>query len=131
MKQEYGSNNCLAFAAAMAFNSSVEGIESQIPLTPFAKGGLDMQDIIRFGLLKGYYTGAIFIEPKIYFGKIIQPFDIKDSRAIVIVKSNYNADETHAVYWDGKMIWDPDPGVDDGLELSSYEILAWYPVTKI
>ncbi len=115
----------------MAFETSLEDVESHCASTGSAAEGCSMLDIIRFGISKGYLVGAVFVAPKIYFGKIIQPYDIKGAPALAIVKSRYHEGETHAIYWNGQKVLDPDPGVEDGGEIKEYEIVGWYPVMKV
>jgi hypothetical protein len=128
MKQEYGSKNCVAVVAAQAFDSSVRDFE----IWSGTKAPYSIAEFIRFGLSKGYITGFYcFQKPKIYFGKIVETVDITKMAALVIVKSDYQEDETHACYWNGERLFDPNPGSPDGRTLKEYEIQEWYPIFKL
>jgi len=116
----------------MAFKCKIKEVEhyfERCKLNGIAK-------FLDFGFSKGYHVGYVFIEPKIIFNKIISSFDIKTFPALVIVKSAYNENETHALYWGPNkllkmQVWDPDPAVDDGRDLRLYEIIAWYPIVEL
>ena len=128
MKQEYGSKNCIAVAAAMAFESSIQEFE----LFCASKEPYSVRRFIEFGLLKKYLTGFYCFEnPKVYFGKIVETVDISKMAALVIVKSEYQEGETHACYWNGEKLFDPNPGKPDGRPLKEYEIQEWYPIFKL
>lgn len=57
---------------------------------------------------------------------------IKSLPAYVVVKSQRYENITHAVYWDGEKILDPNPEIEgDGLPLNQYEVISWFPIVKI
>lgn len=131
LKQEIGSKNCVAVVAAMAFSSTVLEFEQ------FAKrseeGSFKDSDLIKFGISKGYYVGAGFDFPFAngVNNKIVAVHDINNSPAYLIVESESNPDKTHALYWDGQKIFDPNPLVNDGRPIKEYNVLGWYPIHKI
>ena len=128
MKQEYGSKNCIAVTAALAFDSTVREFE----IWSGTKAPYSIAEFIRFGLSKGYLTGFYcFQNPKIYFGKIVETFDVSKMAALVVVKSEYDNEETHACYWDGKKLFDPNPESANGRPLKEYDIQEWYPIFKL
>lgn len=134
MKQEHGSKNCLAVCAAMAFKCKLREVENYFESSK--KNGI--AKFIDFGFHKGYHVGYVFIKPVILFGKIISTYDIKTFPALIIVESDYNKNETHALYWGASdspankmQVWDPNPGVDDARDLREYEIIGWYPIVEL
>jgi|GEM_PF-1640230 len=126
MKQNYNSKNCLAIVAAMAFEEMVEYVQLFFRSDEVTEASVS--DFIEYAKSKGRYVGHIFSRPKVYFNKIIQAYDINNNPALVIVTSRYNAENQHALYWNGSKIMDPDPGVPDGKSFSEYNILAWLPI---
>ena len=128
IKQDYGSKNCMAVVASAAFHIPIEEFES---FCDDVQGPYSIKQFIRFGFSRGYFTGFYcFSYPKVHFEKIIEVVDIRIMPALVIVKSAYNEEEQHAVYWDGINIMDPDPAVQGYKNPKDYEILAWYPIMK-
>jgi hypothetical protein len=129
MKQKHGSANCVAVCACTAFKCEID------EFTEFCNdstGPYSIRQFIQFGFTKGYITGFYcFQKPRIIRGKILETFDIRSMAALVIVDSKYHKDRTHAIYWDGKMIHDPDPDTKNGEKLSSYKIQDWYPIFQI
>ena len=51
--------------------------------------------------------------------------------AELTVESDRIPGGTHAVYWDGKVIRDPNPDRPDEGKLEDYRIKAWYPVVDL
>lgn len=128
IKQDYGSKNCMAVVATIAFHIPIEEFESYCNDDA---GPYSINQFVRFGISRGYFTGFYcFSNPKVHFGMIIEKFDIQTMPALAVVKSAYNEGEQHAVYWDGKNIIDPDPAIQGYRNPKDYEILEWYPILK-
>ncbi len=130
LKQEPGSHNCVAIVAAMATGCLPEDFEKRIPHDP---PYCDMELFVFLWEL-GYGLVFGFAE--------IQDFDplnttlrielnLRDFMAYIAVKSKTNNDLTHAILWDGKQIYDPNPLVQHGLSLNEYEVIKIYPFTKL
>jgi len=130
LKQEYGSEDCLAYCAAMAFDVDVE--KFKVFARPDVYGRYSVIDFIRFGLLKGFFVGYCFTDPEFKDDdtKLLFEFDINISPAFVIVESDYEAGEFHSIIWDGEKVLDPNPAALNK-KLSDYVLKAWYPILKI
>ena len=130
LKQKYGSKNCVAVVAAMAFNVPVEEFEQFADATP--EGRYRESEFIGFALSKGFFVGVVFMQPDFTAGnkKLNIQMDVTDTPAFLTVLSEYEANEYHAVYWDGQKIHDPDPRAINN-KLENYQVEAWYPILKI
>ena len=132
MKQLPGSSNCVAVVGAMAAGTSVEEFEKfALP----EKAPYSDLTFYKWMVAHGYGVGigvgsvkdkVIGIENDTTH--LCAEFRIEQYSAYVIVKSFTRPDGTHAVYWDGKKICDPNPDVEDGLPFEEYEILDWFPI---
>lgn len=128
MKQEYGSKDCIAFCAQKAFSASLEEFKEFCNDTT---GPYSVSQFIQFGFIKGFVTGYNPIEnPIIKENKITQHINISILPALVVVKSFYQKEKTHAIYWDGKKLHDSDPGREHP-KLQDYTILHWFPIFQL
>ncbi len=130
IKQERNSKNCVAVVASMATGGTVEEFEE---FTGECGVGYTDIDLFRFCLHKGFLVGFGFelSGGKEDFNCLTTKWDTKRSPAYLVCKSgNYEGAE-HALYWDGKMIHDPSPYIENGKPISYYELLFWYPINKI
>jgi hypothetical protein len=138
LKQLPGSKNCVAVTAAMITGTTPEEFQNFIgkeaPYTDL--------DCYRYLLHKGYIVGlGLIVEDEIADEpytihsknqKMDLTFRVKEYPAYVVVRSFRNPEWTHAIYWDGKQFWDPNPDIDDNDQpMNDYEILRWFPVHKI
>ncbi|HDK81030.1 MAG TPA: hypothetical protein ENH31_00490 [Nitrospirae bacterium] len=138
LKQASGSSNCVAVAAAMATGTTVEEFERFIGHDIDYDGPYGDLDFYRYMLHKGYVAGVGVVFSKDYLeGKTVrgQLFEsgemLYEYPAYVVVESRKEG-YTHAVYWDGKKIHDPDPTIDGtGLPLKEYKVIFWLPIYKI
>lgn len=48
--------------------------------------------------------------------------------ALLIVRS-YNGSGSHAVFWDGREVWDPEPA-NQGRRLRDYAVTEWWPIAR-
>ena len=133
MKQKFGSVNCYAVAAAMALNVSVEEVEKELlpDVAPYSD-----RDIYRLMLNNGYCCGFIVEYPDgnhelTNSSEIGFIYPINKMEAFIIVKSETYAGHTHALYWDGNSIHDPNPKTADGRSLNSYNVLNIIPIHKL
>ena len=131
IKQVKGSSNCVAVTAANAFNSTVEEFESVIGECP--EDGYGDLDFYRFALQKGYTVGAGYDVIGVDLNeRAVNLFAvIKEVPAYVVVKSETIEGKTHAVYFDGYKVYDPNPDVKELRELSSYVVLLFFPIGSI
>ena len=126
MKQEVGSKNCVAIVACMATGCSVEEFEAFIG--DCGEGYSDI-DFYKFLVYKGYALGCGFKPTEKEFTHLRSELDIKTSPAYITCKSTVYPG--HVLYWDGNMVYDPSPHVEDGKPLSFYELIDWFPINKI
>lgn len=130
LKQKYGSKNCVAVVAAMAFDCPVEEFEKFAEPTPEER--YRETEFVRFALTKGFFVGVVFMQPDFTNGSrtMQTTMNASDAPAFVTVLSEYEANQYHAVYWDGQKIHDPDPRAINN-KLENYQVEAWYPILKI
>jgi hypothetical protein len=129
MKQNFGSKNCLAVVASMAFKEDLNFVQQFFNTDENTEASVS--DFVKFADVKGFYVGHIFQKPKVFFDRIVETYVVKDNPALALVESEYNPGQQHAIYWDGRQVWDPNPGVIDGRALKEYDIIAWLPIIKI
>ena len=126
--------SCMACVACMATNTGPEDFRRYFHF--FCKGPpYSDLDLYRYLLSQGYAFGIGFRNDRGYKfrpkNKLRIEFNLKDFPAYVIVKSQRFKGVTHAVYWDGEKILDPNPTIEgDGLPLEKYEILSWFPIVQ-
>jgi hypothetical protein len=129
LKQRAGSFNCVAVVAAMATGCLPEDFENRFKKdAPYC----DMEFFLfiwemGYGLIMGF-AGINGFNPKKQ--RIQADIDLEDYYAYIAVKSESNSDLTHAIFWNGKQVYDPNPMVRNGRPLTDYEVLKIYPFTK-
>lgn len=137
MKQIPGSKNCVAVVAAMATNTTVEEVEEFMKDSECLKrtGGYCDSDIFKYLMSKGFCPGTNYWNNE--GDKVITEdtqiqvqIRIKDVPAYIVVQSETREDWTHAIFWDGKQVWDPKSDAQDGRPLSDYKIYAWIPIFR-
>jgi len=136
MKQIAASKNCVAIVACMATGCRVYDVDLFLGINS-AEIGITDYEFYKFMLHKGYCLG-IGIEAKWDEGLHVSDMDsilvleykVGSYPAFIIVKSETNPEYAHAIYWDGKQVWDPNPVVEDGRPISDYEIYRWFPIIK-
>ena len=129
LKQEKYSKNCVAVVAAMACGCLPEDFEIKIGHKPPYN---DIEFIyflgeLNYGFLMGFKDIQEFDPKKQTLRMVV---DLEDWAAYIIVKSEINNAMPHAIYWDGKQIYDPNPLVENGRPFSDYKILTITPFTK-
>ena len=134
IKQSKNSTSCVACVAAMATNTTVEEFKEFVK--PRIRGPYTDLHLYSYLLSKGYTIGVVIDCKK---GIVVSDkkailkteFKLFEYPAYVGVKSHRVKDCSHAVYWDGENIFDPNPYMQDNPDLSLYTILRWYPITTI
>lgn len=128
LKQEAGSKNCVAVVAAMAFDCEVKEFEDFIGKS--GEGYKD-SDFARFAIHKNFMIGMPFSFIEDIDDELVCRISIHDAPAYLVVQSENHENKKHAVYWDGKNVWDPNPTAADNRPLSDYQIYFWYPILKL
>jgi len=148
MKQNSGDKRCVAIVTALATKRPVKDFEDWCNHKP-PYSELEMATFLfmnglacNLGLGKDYFYSEIdvsdsegkeiLLSPKFELTaehEVTISFKIKDIPAIFIVESG--SDETHALYWDGEMLYDPNPMTPNGRPFSSYKILKYFPIIKV
>jgi hypothetical protein len=132
MKQEIGSKNCLAIVGCMITNTQVADFEKICGKCP--DDGYHPLDLYKFLIRYDIVLGVGYNIENVKIGDntdiIETEFNIRSMPAFVSVASDNYAGKKHAIYWDGKQIFDPNPLVEDGLPLSYYKIDTWFPIDK-
>jgi len=134
LKQKPGSVNCYGVAAAMALNIPIEEITNELlpSIAPY-----NDRDIYRLMLSHGYVCGVIlsYKSRKNQFSEYDTlgfRMTLAETEAFIIVASETQpAPTTHAIYWDGKKVFDPNPLVENGRALKTYNITDIIPITKL
>lgn len=136
IKQLSGSKDCVFAVVAMATRKTLKDVKCALCLRP--GGGTYLKEIARYLAIQGYLMGYCFefgdfedngVKEFIKDDKIVVE-NIFYNAAIVIVKSKNFQGKTHAIYWDGKKVHDPDPNIVFST-LDQYKIIDWYVLTKI
>lgn len=131
IKQKTGSKDCLACVAAMAtetFPSDYIGFCQDRDLDRFSDSAL-----VPYLHECGYGVGIFVEEGRFFEIQDLENVNILGAPAYMIVESSKEhvrkAGGTHAVYWDGERIHDPNPDADfkDG----DYKILGILPIVMI
>ena len=131
MKQKPNSKNCTSIVAAMITGCAIIDFEEFIGGAP-PYSDFDLQ---RF-LLENHIMMGIGAEPpdgKIDNADTEITFKMipHENRAYFVAESENYPDGTHALYWNGKKVCDPNPTVKDGRPLSDYKIISWFPLNEI
>ncbi len=120
--------SCVAAVAAMITNTTMKEFEDWIEEKP----PYSDIDLHRYVLKKGYVLGygaevskKLNAESNLYIN-----FSIRDNPAYVVVKSERFPGIMHAVYWDGKVVRDPNPEAADERSIDEFDVIIWSPVTK-
>jgi hypothetical protein len=128
IKQDPGSPDCIGCVAAMATGTTFAQFmefagERQAPWTDY--------DCYVYLLLRGFIMGGIGgqIEPEDDVpNTVVYGFRLDGQPAIASVTK---AGRRHFIFWDGKEIHDPAPGVVKERKWSDYQVESIWPVTKI
>lgn len=149
-KQNSNDNRCLAVVAAMVTES-----KNQFVMDNYFFGERPPYSVKQFceflfkkGLVCGVgFDGKEFVE-KIDVSDSLNPEETLDKvvidentivnfklrvgshRAVFIVEGDIK-DVEHAIYWDGKQVYDPNPMSANDRPLNSYKILMYYPILDI
>lgn len=131
--KQIGKTECVACVACMATNTRMVDFQR---FFYFKEPPYTDLDFSRYLLSKGYSVGIGFDnkEKEIFNAnnKIRIEFSLKDFPAYVVVKSMRFKSNTHVIYWNGEKILDPNPEIKkDGLPLEEYEIIKWFPITRV
>lgn len=131
IKQAPDSSDCVAAVAAMATGTSIERFKAIFGHPgPYSTLYLHLY-LTMHGLILG--TGV-----KLNEARGIDPstelfcfeLDLEGKPAYIGVKSE-TGKEGHAIYWDGKQIFDPSPETENGRSLSSYEVEEFQLITRM
>lgn len=124
--------SCVSCVAAMITKTSPGSFkkfaEKEPPFTDL--------DLLRFLLSHGLAMGVGFYnKPDVKItsdSKLAIELCVSDFPAYVVVKSQRFEGKNHAIFWDGKEVFDPNPEVKgNGLPLEKYDIIFWFPIYEI
>lgn len=134
--KQSNSMECLACVAAMATrttpNDFVDFLKREFPgeeIKPPYHDKYFQRYLLEFNMIVGVGLGHIdYVKnsDNEYLGFAAYP--LHRSAALISVRLDNEAIE-HALFWDGKKIWDPDPNTEDGRDPLSYNIAGWWPIT--
>jgi hypothetical protein len=153
LKQNSNDNRCIAVVAAMAFDMPVKEVEEIMGGEPpysdfdFCHFAFLRGDICGLGVLPTNFFKMIDVSdsasvgdtpeflvspenPEDINGETVCRFDFKlsDYPALVIVEDEAGTGKDHAIYWDTKHVFDPNPQTQNDRPLRSYRIRRWYPI---
>ncbi len=139
MKQGKGKDNvdCIACVCCMITNKSLKYFKEWHTknINKERPEGYTDYDIYYYLVVHGYILG-IGVQPRNnhidsendILTAEIKPFGLP---AYLAVKSERCYWAGHAIYWNGRQVFDPNPEVLDGRPLSDYKIKVWTPVIKM
>ncbi|MHA2377492.1 MAG: hypothetical protein ACXAB9_15160 [Candidatus Thorarchaeota archaeon] len=128
MKQNY-NNSCLACVLAIIVDESEQYVLDWFKYIdpPFSD-----EDAFLFLAHHGIYLA---FSAKLLNGSRITgretleiELDMQGRAAYVVVESERYAGRTHAIFWDGYRVYDPNPDTEDGRLLESYNVERFYPM---
>ncbi len=153
-KQNSGDKSCVAVVAAMAFGGRPKDFTKTVKHEPpysdleFSRYALSRGASCVFGVTSKNFFEALNVsdsvsegeefitkeaDPEKVGGNTICRFEfrLQDFEAYIVVEGELNGESEHAIYWDGKQIWDPNPMTKNGRPLGSYKIKRYYPIFKL
>jgi len=131
LKQD-DNNSCVGFVSAMATRTSIRRFRKFVKKKPPWSDNEAYRYLVHCGYALGIgFNNSGFEVLNEYDGISIQ-FKLRQYPAYVVVKSRNIKGDYHAVYWSGRRIYDPDPGIKRvGLSLEEYQIESWFPIIKM
>jgi len=125
IKQERMSD-CVPAVAAMATGTTLAEATGEMREHP--DGGYDDLELLLYCARRGFLAGALQWDVDDRGGEaMLLPLN---HPAYVVVKSERLEGKLHAIYWDGKQVWDPNPDAKDGRPLSEYDKEIWWPIVQ-
>jgi len=153
MKQALGDNRCLAIVAAMITKTAPREFEMYCDHKPpysefefaqflFTKGmscsmgirGEEFYSLIDVTDSESKNPPEFLKQLKETLNKdtkVTISFTLGTYPAVFSVRSEGNPKDTHAIFWDGEKVHDPNPLVLDGRRLDEYEILSYFPILAV
>lgn len=133
IKQKKGSKYCIACVAAMATGTSIEDFKTVVkrkrgPYTDFHLYWYLLHKGYTLGIGLNYEEESSDLHDNV---DLCLEFNIRHFPAYVIVPSEIHPEKTHAVYWDGRWIRDPNPDKPDKCDVAHYRVLKWFPIAKM
>lgn len=128
IKQKSGSKNCVGCAVAMATGTTLNDFEK----VRGEKKSYTIIDAVAY-LFHCGFTPEFRIQEHASsdnFLDDLKEFNLTWMRALVFVKSETQKGIEHAVYYDGRWCYDPNPGVKEKRKLKSYDIVGFLPFTQ-
>lgn len=122
--------SCTGCVAAMITGTSLKDFQKFINKEPPWYDS----DLIKYCLEYGYYIGTYYELKGRKINRsttLILEHDIKSTPAYIAVESERIETKTHAIFWNGEQVQDPNPTVADYTDISDYEIISLYPIIKL
>lgn len=122
-------NSCLACVLAMIINESEQYVLDWFEYIdpPFSD-----EDAFLFLAHHGIYlsfSAVLLNGSKINGTEVLQiELDMRGRAAYVVVKSEKHPGRTHAIFWSGYRVYDPNKDTSDDRPLESYDIERFYPM---
>ena len=126
------SDDCVACVAAMATQTSVETFKKIMrqPEGPYSDWQFNA-----YCMLYGFVVGSGFRWDKSPFDPakemIGAEVDLMNFPAYIVVDSETRSGVEHAIYWNSKEVFDPNPDADSQRPLSSYKIISVFPINHL
>lgn len=130
--QAEGSSDCAVAVCAMIVGCTMAEAHEWAGTEP----GSPWHDVVAaaFLLRHGVFLGLGFgmedflrVEPTDTF---VQEFVLEGKACYMGVRSKRDPEGLHAVYWDGYVVWDPNPSAPDAAPLSDYEVSDFFPLLR-
>lgn len=119
---------CAAAVMAMITGAQVEDVFREIGHRCERKG-MRFDEVVVFLAKRGYHLGA-YAEPALPGSSRMIKMEWSRSIPAYLVVANRNGTGSHAVYWNGRQVLDPEPD-NAGMGLDEYYVREWWPVITI
>jgi hypothetical protein len=138
VKQKVGEKSCVAYVAAMATGTTPDQFKAFCRTLAIApKDSPPYEDIhlyaylLLLGYLVGYRLDTETQLPDVPIPELGFKLEMPIAGTPAYVVARGVAGHGHALYWDGKQLWDPAPGKPDGVHPSRFKIWSWTPIYKV
>ena len=131
--QALGSSDCVAATCAMIAGETLEEAHAWAG----TKLGEPWHDCIAAafllsrGIWMGYGIGLVepmVVDPEWQFSNSGK---LTDQPCYMAVRSRSDPEGSHAVFWDGRVVWDPHPWAEDAEPLENYEVSDFWPLFRL
>lgn len=128
IRQGIGEGTCSGCVAAMITGETLDDVYEYMGswVIPFHTGKI-FSYLLSRGVIPGYCVNSLSkqFDSKNEFNGY--KLDLSTSQPAYVIVDNERPSKPHAIYWDGRLVWDPQltgPTAD----LHNYKIVSWTPL---